>query len=502
MTMAGTNISSTAIDVSSLVGITAASGSQKISAKTQSFGDVLSNTAKSGTKTASDNTSYSYTTKTSKTNTKDVQVSDNSQNDVKSTTADKDQISDNVTDKDVDKALTDTAQEDTPDAMTIEEIATALTQIVEQIKEILGITDDVFNAGMETLNFNANDLINSDNLVSLVTVLSGEESAISLVANEDLYSSLQDITGMVDTTYEELLESTGLSSEELEDILSQLQESAASEDVTPYVEVQETAGAYMNDTAEESVQPLPVVEEKVNTSNDTNVDVYDTLPENQQDSMLQSEKELGQARNDRNSSKDNESHDYSGNQQSAQRFDNTLNEQVGDVAETAQSYTSESTESIMRQLADMVKLVKNENMTQMEMQLHPASLGTVTVSLTTKGGAVTAQFTAQSEQVRAAIEAQATQLRQNLEDQGVKIEAIEVSVESHQLEKNLDENNQNEQNKEEQAENVKSSRRGSINLNGFEDDGELLEEMQGADDATRIAMEMMSANGNSMDLLA
>jgi flagellar hook-length control protein FliK len=115
---------------------------------------------------------------------------------------------------------------------------------------------------------------------------------------------------------------------------------------------------------------------------------------------------------------------------------------------------------------------------------------------------VTAQFTAQSEQVRAAIEAQATQLRQNLEDQGVKIEAIEVSVESHQLEKNLDENNQNEQNKEEQAENVKSSRRGSINLNGFEDDGELLEEMQGADDATRIAMEMMSANGNSMDLLA
>ena len=89
----------------------------------------------------------------------------------------------------------------------------------------------------------------------------------------------------------------------------------------------------------------------------------------------------------------------------------------------------------MRQIADMIKIVKGEKLTEMELQLHPASLGTVNVSLTTKGGMVTAEFTTQSETVKAAIEAQASQLKANLEEQGVKIEAIEVSVASHQMEK-------------------------------------------------------------------
>ena len=44
--------------------------------------------------------------------------------------------------------------------------------------------------------------------------------------------------------------------------------------------------------------------------------------------------------------------------------------------------------------------------------------------------------------------------------------------------------------------------RNSINLNAFADGDELVQEMQEADDATRIAMELMAANGNSMDLMA
>ena len=157
----------------------------------------------------------------------------------------------------------------------------------------------------------------------------------------------------------------------------------------------------------------------------------------------------------------------------------------------------------MRQLADMVKIVKGENLTEMELQLHPASLGTVNVSLTTKGGVVTAQFTTQNEAVKAAIEAQATQLQVNLEEQGVKIEAIEVSVASHEMERNLDkEGSGQHQSEEQKAERVQGTRRRSINLRALGEDGELEQELSGADDATRIAMEMMAANGNSMDLLA
>ena len=92
----------------------------------------------------------------------------------------------------------------------------------------------------------------------------------------------------------------------------------------------------------------------------------------------------------------------------------------------------------------------------------------------------------------------------NLEEQGVKVEAVEVSVASHQMERNLEEDSQNEQSRQEQEERqrVQGTRRNSINFNAFVDSDEIAEEMQGADDATRIAMEMMAANGNSMDLMA
>jgi flagellar hook-length control protein FliK len=115
---------------------------------------------------------------------------------------------------------------------------------------------------------------------------------------------------------------------------------------------------------------------------------------------------------------------------------------------------------------------------------------------------VKAQFTTQNEQVRAAIEAQASQLRANLEEQGVRVDAVEVSVASHDLERNLDDSNEQQEKQSEQTQEVEGSRRRSINLNDIQDGDGVLEEMQGADDATRIAMEMMAANGNRMDLLA
>lgn len=214
-----------------------------------------------------------------------------------------------------------------------------------------------------------------------------------------------------------------------------------------------------------------------------------------------------QTQNAETESKDGESGKEAknfGQNNTAQNFQNQL-DALNDstAAEGVAKFTSESTESIMKQLADMVKIVKNENLTKMELQLHPASLGTVNVSLTTKGGMVTAEFTTQNEAVKAAIEAQASQLRANLEEQGVKIEAIEVSVESHQMERDLDKNGQEQQRQAQEQETgrIQGMRRNSINLRAFMNGEELEGEMQGADDATRIAMEIMAANGNTMDLL-
>ena len=142
------------------------------------------------------------------------------------------------------------------------------------------------------------------------------------------------------------------------------------------------------------------------------------------------------------------SNDFNGQQGAVQGFGENFNETAQVTADPAVSYTSGNEDSILKQLADFVKIIKNENLTEMELQLHPASLGTVNVSLVTKGGAVTAEFTTQNEAVRAAIESQVSQLITNLEEQGVKVEAVEVSVASHQMERNLEENSQNDQSRQ------------------------------------------------------
>ena len=411
------------------------------------------------------------------------------------------------------------------DEMTVEEIADALSQIIEQIKEILGVSDEELLSGMESIGMKPVDLLDSANMTQLVTTLSGEDSSISLVANEELYTALREITQMIETTTGELLENAGLTQDELDVVLTKLTElenkNVVPDETMPMAEnsdmpVQdesmisaEMANGNATETTNQTADQIPVMVEDDQQEEQSNLPKQDSLENATAENDLaeetaENDTRIHQQKPGRDESNENSPKDFEQNKNMAQNFQNELTEAVNATGENVESFTSASTERIMRQLADMVKLVKNENLTEMELQLHPASLGTVNVSLTTKGGVVTAEFVTQNETVKAAIEAQASQLQAKLEEQGVKVEAIEVSVASHQMERNLDQNNQGQQqtSQDQQTQRIQGIRRNSIHLKTFENGEELMEEMNGADDATRIAMEMMVANGNTMDLLA
>lgn len=463
----------------------------------QSVSDNVKNQAKQSEKaasTAKENESAQNTTST-KENTSEAKETADTEN--------LEQVTDEI--------------EDSVEKLTADEIAKALEQIIAQLKELLGITDDELLSGMEELGLQPFDLLNVNNMAQLVASVSGEDSTIGLVANEELYTALQNISEMVGTQVNNLLENTGLTSEELEAVLQKLQELQQQSldnqleniELLPEEVLENPTEPLVEETAQKQAAEGPVIIQEDNTTpKDQSAKTYDQLPENQQEDLVSADTK-SQTQNAERESKDSESGKEEknfGQNNTAQNFQNQL-DALNDstAAESIAKYTSESTESIMRQLADVVKIIKNENLTQMELQLHPASLGTVNVSLTTKGGVVTAEFTTQNEAVKAAIEAQASQLRANLEEQGVKIEAIEVSVESHQMERDLDKNGQEQQKQaqDQETQRIQGMRRNrsSINLRAFMNGEELEGEMQGADDATRIAMEMMAANGNTMDLL-
>ena len=129
------------------------------------------------------------------------------------------------------------------------------------------------------------------------------------------------------------------------------------------------------------------------------------------------------------------------------------------------------------------------------MQLNPANLGKVYLQVVSREGVITAQLAAQNEAVREALESQVAVLKENMNQQGIKVEAIEVTIASHEFERNLEQNQQSPA-QEQQEENARKSSRRNINLNSPE-------EMEGAmTEEEDLVAKIMTDQGNSVDLTA
>ena len=165
----------------------------------------------------------------------------------------------------------------------------------------------------------------------------------------------------------------------------------------------------------------------------------------------------------------------------------------GDVQVQAPAYSyTENVNEIAEQILDHMKTVTDGDYSDVEMQLHPASLGTLQIHVTNNAGVMTASFVTENEAVRSAVESQMVRLIEQFETQGIKIEAVEVTVASHAFEQGNDAGRSNESGEGSQ----KRSRR--INLGDLTDDSQL-EDME---EDEKIAAEMMAANGNTVDFMA
>ena len=170
--------------------------------------------------------------------------------------------------------------------------------------------------------------------------------------------------------------------------------------------------------------------------------------------------------------------------------------QVADVSQTQfSSYMSADTMQIMEQIVQQMRVTISPETTSMEMQLNPENLGKVYVNISSEEGVVNAQFHATNEVVKEALEAQIATLRENLNQAGVKVDAIEVTIASHEFERNLEQNQQNPEEQNEVQESV-SNRRRNISIDS-------LDELSGVmtEEETLVA-QMMKDNGNSVDFTA
>ena len=176
---------------------------------------------------------------------------------------------------------------------------------------------------------------------------------------------------------------------------------------------------------------------------------------------------------------------------------NTEVNNLGEIVETVTTYSNADADSIMSQVTQSIRVNYSAETTSMEMQLHPASLGTVNMNIASTSGVVTAQILVENEAVKAALESQLITLQQTFEDQGMKVEAVEVTVANYDLNKGTGSDTENGNSERESARAGRVGTRRRINLNDLEeaDIEELSEEEQ-------IAADMMARSGNSVDYQA
>ena len=398
-----------------------------------------------------------------------------------------------------------------------EEISEITNQIVDKIKSEFEVTDEEIEEAMEVLGLTIADLTKPTELRNLLMELTGTTDSIELLTNVELYDSVKEVTDFASNLFTEVAKDFSLSTEQLtemintesfEEALNEVNvsvktneaETEADAEVVSEVTVDKTtdsALAFENSDKANANETKPVESNNSNESEEVPIDTEKKAPDKieKPESFTQSNLMNDEAMNVRSENRKNFNFDNSNNQDLSLGQTGTVTNQtvntVGDIVETVTSYTTGTdTDNIMRQVTDYVKVHISEDVTKMEIELHPASLGTVNMQINSQNGQITAHLTVQNELVKSVLETQMIKLQETFDEQGTKVSAIEVTVAEYSLNSQSDNNYSEERNGRDYG-----SKKKGINLNEIGSLDELDEEEQ-------LEAKVMEMNGSSVNYTA
>ena len=399
--------------------------------------------------------------------------------------------------------------------------------VVRTVAEQLGVSEDSVKDMMESLGLTAFDLLNPENLAQLAMQLTGETSPMDLLMNDQFQGLMQ----QMDQLGGQLANELNLQPAQMEELIAQMDilqtpETLTDEEMQVLTDVagqQPTADTVSADVMPElaqtdEVQPMDKQadvfqkepkSDEVRTQQPQTKEIKETQQPAEQQTMEQ-QTDAGDADADSQTGDQvksaqpekmmayQNSSDVAKTQTAVQMQDTAGVQTMAHAADVTSetSYISVDTMDLLEQVAEQIRVNVSEGTSSMEMQLNPENLGKVYVNISSKEGMIHAQLAASNEAVRAALETQVADLRQNLNQAGVKVDAIEVTVASHEFEKNLEQNQENEKQQGERQQEQSGGRRRNLNLSSLDGLSGLMTEEE------TLAAQMMRENGNSMDVTA
>ena len=390
------------------------------------------------------------------TNTNKISAKNNTSEDKSSVTgsaknADTSSISD-VNSKADNKDVTDTVKEVCED-------------IKDAIKEEFDVSDEDIKVAMELLGLTALDLLSTAKVAELIEQLTGTD-ALTLITNEDMMQSFNNIINVVDEANADIAGMLGVKTEEVGIVLGQ-------NDIAPVVNSEDTA---KQDNVKES--DAKNADDNINQTEDNQESLSEVLAK-----KITTERE-GKAKN--NMPESNEANNKVTYADVADNMISNITDTFADIITEGISTVKEA--DIVNQVIDSVKLMASRELTSMEVMLNPEHLGSVHITVTARNGIVSAQIAAQNEQVKTALENQMVTLREQFESQGLKVDAVEITVMAHSFEAG-----QNFGQSESERKQGESKVHRKLDLSSFDD--ELEEDLESTAPAPK-------AEGSSVEYLA
>lgn len=396
-----------------------------------------------------------------------------------------------------------TASKNSPTESEVKKITDDISsQIVEKVTDDLDISEDELNNAMQLLGLTAMDLLNPANLSALYCEVTGNASdPQALVLNADFTALFNDVSQVASENDAQLdLLSQLTASDDGEILDADIVSSADTTEKTVDSSYDDTAasGQNINDTADEAVK---VYDGGTQDSSYQNSDEGTSSGEtgNGITSDENTEKTLSKSQAD--SSFDDSGERVLHHDDGAHSDNSVLHASVSEQLNTDTSFEMSQSQSrlrvdttdIIRQIVDSMSISNTTEESAINLQLTPESLGRMYINVSQKNSEISARIAVSNEAVKEALQTQMVNLKEALNNSGIRVNEVEITVASHEFERNLEQGAANDSRQQEST--------NSYNGSNSSDSGIDSDMMQDRAEE-RLVTQIMRDNGNSVDFTA
>lgn len=393
-----------------------------------------------------------------------------------------------------------TASKNSPTESEVKKITDDISsQIVEKVTDDLDISEDELNNAMQLLGLTAMDLLNPANLSALYCEVTGNASdPQALVLNADFTALFNDVSQVASENDAQLdLLSQLTASDDGEILDADIVSSADTTEKTVDSSYDDTAasGQNINDTADEAVK---VYDGGTQDSSYQNPDEGTSSGETG-NGITSDEKTQSKSLADSSFDDSGERvlhHDdgtHSDNSMLHASVSEQLNTDTSFEMSQSQSRLRVDTTNIIRQIVDSMSISNTTEESAINLQLTPESLGRMYINVSQKNSEISARIAVSNEAVKEALQTQMVNLKEALNNSGIRVNEVEITVASHEFERNLEQGAANDSRQQESTNSYNGSNSSDSGI-----DSDMIQDRA----EERLVTQIMRDNGNSVDFTA